>query len=145
MVTTIPQNLVEATKSPERGLGRPLMIVVAVLKSRHLRGRLTTESHHLNMATTGKDKSLGTIVTTMDSSVIALLIKIVKIIRTIVTRIKIGASFVMTLITIIDKTTIMVCLTPTLMELELVRDITPAEIKTMRDSILIPHTVQTRN
>ena len=45
----------EATKSTKRGLGRPLMIVVAILKSRHLRGPITTESHPLNLATTGRD------------------------------------------------------------------------------------------
>ena len=78
--------------------------------------------------------------TTMKSSVIALLIKIVKIIHTTVTRIKIETSLVIILITIIDNTTVMVCLTPTLI-LNTVRDITPAEIKTMRDSILTPHTV----
>ena len=144
MPTTIPQNLVEATKSPKRGLGRPLMIVVATLKSRHLRGPITTESHHLNMATTGRDSSLGTIVMTIDSSVTTRLIKIVNIIRTMVTRIKIETRFVITLITIIDNKTIMVYLTPTL-SLNTVRDITPAEIKTMRESILNPHTVPTRN
>ena len=134
----------EATKSTKRGLGRPLMIVVAILKSRHLRGPITTESHPLNLATTGRDNSLGTIVTTMESSVTARLIKIDKIIRIIVTRIKIETSFVITLITTIDNTTIMVFLTPTLI-FNSVRDITPAEIKTMRDSILIPHTEPTRN
>ena len=43
----------------------------------HLRG---PPMHPLNMATTGRDNSLGTIGTTMDSSVIARLIEIVKII-----------------------------------------------------------------
>ena len=70
------QNLAKAT-SPERGLGRPLMIVVAILKNRHLRDPITTEIHPLDMATMGRDNSLGTIVATMDSSVIALPIKIV--------------------------------------------------------------------
>ena len=93
VATTIPQNLVEAIKSPKRGLGRPLMIVVAILKNQHLRGPITTGSHPLNMATTGRDNSLGTIVTTMDSSVTVRAIKIVKIIRTMVTRIKIETSF----------------------------------------------------
>ena len=51
---TIPQNLAEATKSLKRGLGRPLMIIVAILKSRHLRGPITTESHPLNTATMGR-------------------------------------------------------------------------------------------
>ena len=50
---------------------------------------MTTETHHLDMATMGRDNSLGTIVTTMDSSVIALPIKIVQIIQSTVTRIKI--------------------------------------------------------
>ena len=60
------------------------------------------------MATTGRDNSLGTIVAKMNSGVTALSIKIVKIIRTMVTRIKIENSFVITLITIIDNSTIMV-------------------------------------
>ena len=68
----VRQNLAEATTSPKRVLGRPLMIFVAILKSRHLRGPITTEIHPLDMATTGRDDSLGTIVATMDSSVIAL-------------------------------------------------------------------------
>ena len=101
----------ESSQSPERGLGHPLMIVVAILKSRHLRGPIMTEIHPLDMATTGRDNSLGTIVTTMDSSVIALLIKIVQIIRTTVTRINIETSLVIILITTIDNTTIIVCLT----------------------------------
>ena len=81
----VPQNLAKASISPERGLGRPLMIVVAILKCRHLRGPITTEIHLFDMATTGRDNSFGTIVTTMDSSVIALLIEIVQIIQTTVT------------------------------------------------------------
>ena len=104
--TTISKNLAEAVKSPKRGLGRSLVIVVAIPKSRHLRGPITTESNPLNMATMGRDISLGTIVMTIDNSVTARLMKIVKIIRTMVTRIKIGTSFVITLITIIDNTTI---------------------------------------
>ena len=68
----VRQNLAKATTS----LGRPLMIVLANLKSRHLRGPITTEIHPLDMATTGRDNSLGMIVSTMDSSVIALPIKI---------------------------------------------------------------------
>ena len=76
------QNLAKATTSPERGLGRPLMIVVAIFKSRYPVGTITTEIHPLDMATTGRDNSLGTIVATMDSSVIALPIKIVQIIQT---------------------------------------------------------------
>ena len=63
------ESIILLSKSPKRSLGRALMIVVAILKSRHLRGLITTESHPLNMATTGRDSSLGTIVTTMDSSV----------------------------------------------------------------------------
>ena len=90
------------------------MIVVAILKSRHLRGPITTEIHPLDMSTTGRDNSLGTIVATMDSSVIALPIKIVQIIQTTVIRIKIETSLVIILIKIIDNTTITVCLTPTL-------------------------------
>ena len=90
------------------------MVVVATLKSRHLRGPITTEIHPLNMATTGRDNSLGTIVATMDSSVIALPIKIVQIIKTTVTQIKIETSLVIILITTIDNTIIIVCLTLTL-------------------------------
>ena len=48
------QNLAKATISPERGLGRPLLIVVAILKYRHPGGPITTEIHPLNMATTGR-------------------------------------------------------------------------------------------
>ena len=44
----VRQNLAGATTSPERGLGRPLLIVVAILKSRHLRGPITTEIHPLD-------------------------------------------------------------------------------------------------
>ena len=136
----VRQNLAKATRSPERGLGRPLMIVVAILKSRHLRGPITTEIHHLDMATTGRDNSLGTIVATMDSSVIALPIKIVQIIQTTITRIKIKTSLVIIVITKIDNTIIIVCLTLTL-TYKTIRDITPAETKIMRDSIRIPHIV----
>ena len=127
----------QTTTSPERGLGRPLMIVVAILKSRHLRGPITTEIHSLVMATTGRDNSLGTIVATMDST---LPIKIVQIIQTTLTRIKIEISFVIILITTIDNTTIIVCLTLTLTS-KTIRDIAPAETETMRDSTRIPHTV----
>ena len=111
------------------------MMVVAILKSQHLGGTITTEIHPLDMATMGRDNSLGTIVTTMYSSVIAFPIKIVQIIQPTVTRIKIGSNFVIILITTIDNTTItIVCLTPTL-TLNRVRDITLAETKTMRESI----------
>ena len=133
----VRQNLAKATTSPERGFGRPLMIVVAILKSRHLRGPITTEIHSLVMATTGRDNSLGTIVATMDST---LPIKIVQIIQTTLTRIKIEISFVIILITTIDNTTIIVCLTLTLTS-KTIRDIAPAETETMRDSTRIPHTV----
>ena len=136
----VRQNLAKATTSPERGLGRPLRIVVAILKSRLLRGPITTEIHPLDMATTGRDNSLGTIVATMDSSVIALLIKIVQIIQTTLTRIKIETSLIIILITKIDNTIIIVCLTLTLTS-KMVRDITFVEIKIMRDSTRIPHTV----
>ena len=37
----VRQNLAKATITQERGLGRSLMIVVAILKSRHLRGPIT--------------------------------------------------------------------------------------------------------
>ena len=90
----VRQNLAKATTSPERGLGRPLTIVVAILKSRHLRGPITTKINPLDLATMGRDNRLGTIVATMDSSVIALRIKIVQIIQTTVTRIKIEISLV---------------------------------------------------
>ena len=63
------------------------------------------------MATTVIDDSPGTIVATMDSSVIALPIKIVQIIQRTVTRIKIETSLVIILITKIDNTIIIVCLT----------------------------------
>ena len=92
------------------------------------------------MATTGRDNSLGTIVATMDSSVIALPIKIVQIIQTMVTRIKIETSLVVILITKIDNTIIIVCLTQILIS-KTIRDITPAETKIMRDSTRIPHMV----
>ena len=107
----IRQYLAKATTSPERGLGRPLRIVVAILKSRHPGGPITTEIHPLDMATMGRDNSLGTIVATMDSSVIALPIKIVQVIQTKVTRIKIANSLVRILITTIDNTITRVCLT----------------------------------
>ena len=136
----VRQNLAKATTSPERGLGRPLWIVVAILKSRHPRRTITTEIHPLDMATTGRDNSLGTIVATMDSSVIALPIKIVQIIQTMVTRIKIETSLVVILITKIDNTIIIVCLTQILIS-KTIRDITPAETKIMRDSTRIPHMV----
>ena len=76
----------------------------------------------------------------MDNSVIALLIKIFQIIHTTVTRINIETSLVITLITTIDNTTIIVCLTLTPIS-KTVKDITPAETKTMRDSTRIPYTV----
>ena len=98
------QNLVKATTSPERGLGRPLRIVVAILKSRHPGGTITTEIHPLDMATMGRDNSLGTIVATMNSSVIAPPIKIVQIIQTTGIRIKTEASLVIILIKKIDNT-----------------------------------------
>ena len=88
------------------------------------------------MATMGRDNSLGTIVATMDSSVIALPIKIVQTIQTTGIRIKIETSLVKILITKIDNTIIIVCLVS-----KTARDITPAEIKIMRDSTRIPHTV----
>ena len=105
------------------------MIIVAILKSQHLRGPITTEIHPLEMATTGRDNSLGTIVATIDSSVIALPIKIVQIIQTTATRINIETSLVISLITTIDHTTIRVCLTRILIS-KTVRDITPPETKT---------------
>ena len=98
------QNLAGATTSPERGLGRPLWIVVAILKSRHPGGPTITEIHPLDTATMGRDKSLGTIIATMDSSIIALQIKIVQIIQTTGIRIKIETSLVIILITTIDNT-----------------------------------------
>ena len=82
------------------------------------------------MATMGRDNSLGAIVATMDSSVIALLIKIVQIIQTTVTRINIGTSLVIILITTVDNRIIIVGLTLTLIS-KTVRDITPAETKVM--------------
>ena len=128
----VRQNLAKATTSPERGPGSPLMIVVAILKSRHLRGPITTEIHPLDMSTTGRDNSLGTIVATMESSVIALPIKIVQIIQTTITRIKIETSLVIILITTIDNTITIVCLTQILTS-KTIRDITPVEIKIMRN------------
>ena len=101
---------------------------------------MTTEIHPLDKAITGRDNSLGTIVATMDSSVIALPTKIVQIIQRTVTRIKIETILVIILITKIDNTIIVVCPTLTLTS-KTVRDITPAEIKIMRDSTRIPHIV----
>ena len=112
--------------------------VSTTLKSRHPGGTMTTETHQLDMATMGRDNSLGTIVTTMDSSVIALPTKIVQIIQTTGIRIKIETSFGIILITTIDNTITIVCQTLTS---KTIRDITPVEIKIMRDSTRIPHTV----
>ena len=136
----VRQNLAKATTSPERGLGRPLWIVVAILKSRHPGGTITTEIHPLDMAIMGRDNSLGTIVATMDSSIIARPIKIVQIIQTTGIRIKIETSFEIILITTIDNTIIIVGLILTLTS-KTIRDITPVEIKIMRDSTRIPHIV----
>ena len=116
------------------------MIVVAIIESRHLRGPITTEIHPLDMATMGRDNSLEIIVATMDSSVIALPIRIFQIIQRTGIRIKIETSLVIILITKIDNTIIIVCLTLTLTS-KTVRDITPAEIKIKRDSTRIPHIV----
>ena len=80
------------SNNKSRKRSRPLRIVVAIFKSRHPGGPITTEIHPLDMATMGRDDSLGTIVATMDSSVIARPIKIVQIIQTTVTRIKIEIS-----------------------------------------------------
>ena len=104
------------------------MIVVSISKSQPI----TTKIHPLDMATTVIDDSPGTIVATMDSSVIALPIKIVPISQTTVTRIKIETSLVIILITTIDNAITIVCL---------IRDITPVEIKIMKDSTRIPHIV----
>ena len=136
----VNQNLAKATISPERGLVRPLWIVVAILKSRHPGRTITTEIHPLDMATMGRDNSLGTIVATMDSSVIAFPIKIVQIIQTTGIRIKIETSFEIILITTIDNTITIVCLTQILTS-KTIRDITPVEIKIMRDSVRIPNIV----
>ena len=87
---------------------------------------MTTEIHHLDMATMGRDNSLGTIVATMDSSVITGI------------RIKIETSFGIILITKVDNT--IVCLVPTSTS-KMIRDIIPVEIRTMRDSTRIPHIV----
>ena len=92
------------------------------------------------MATMGRDNSLGTIVATMDSSVIALPIKIVQITQTTGIRIKIETSLVIILITTIDNRITIVCLIQILAS-KTIRDITPVEIKIMRDSTRIPHIV----
>ena len=92
------------------------------------------------MAIMGRDNSLGTIVATMDSSIIARPIKIVQIIQTTGIRIKIETSFEIILITTIDNTIIIVGLILTLTS-KTIRDITPVEIKIMRDSTRIPHIV----
>ena len=113
---------------------------VAILKSQHLRGPNTTEIHPLDMATIGRDNSLVTIVTPMDSSVIALPIKIVQIIQTTGIRLKIETSFVIILIMKIDNTITIVCLIQILTS-KTIRNITPAETKIMRDSTRIPHIV----
>ena len=131
----VRQNLAKATTSPERGLGRPLMTVVAILKSRHFRGPITIEIHPLDMTTMGRDSSLVTIVATMDSSVIAL-----PIIQTTGIRIKIETCLVVVLITKINNTITIVCLTQILTS-KTIRDITPVEMKIMRDSTRTPHTV----
>ena len=136
----VRQNLARATTSPGRGLGRPLWIVIAILKSRHSGGTITTKIHPLDMATMGRDNSLGTIVATMDSSVIALPIKIVQITQTTGIRIKIETSLVIILITTIDNRITTVCLIQILAS-KTIRDITPVEIKIMRDSTRIPHIV----
>ena len=136
----VRQNLAGATTSPERGLGRPLWIVVAILKSRHPGGPITTEIHPLDMATMGRGNSLGTIVATMDSSVIARPIKIVEIIQTTGIRIKIETSLVIILITTVDNTITIVCLIQ-IFTSKTIRDITPGKIKIMRDSTRIPHIV----
>ena len=135
----VRQNLARAT-CPERGLGRPLWIVVAIFKSQHPGGTITTEKHPLDMATMGRDNSLGTIVATMDSSVIAHPIKIVQIIQTTGIRIKIETSLEIILITTIDNTITIICLIQILTS-KTIRDITPVEIKIMRDSTRIPHIV----
>ena len=136
----VRQNLAKATTSPERGLGRPLWIVVAIFKSRHPGETITTEIHPLDMATMGRDSSLGSIIATMDSSVIARPIKIVQIIQTTGIRIKIETNLVIILITKIDHTITTVCLIPTSTS-KMIRDITPGEIKIIRDSTRIPHIV----
>ena len=138
----VRQNLAKATTSPERGLGHPLWIVVAIFTSRHPGGTITTEIHPLDVATMGRDNSFGTIVATMDSSVIARPIKIVQIIQITGIRIKIETSFEIILITTIDHTITIVCLTqiPTSTS-KTIRDITPVEIKIMRDSTRIPHII----
>ena len=99
---------------------------------------MTTETHHLDMATMGRDNSLGAIIATMDSSVIARPIKIVQIIQITGIRIKIETSFGIILITTIDNT--IVCLVPTSIS-KTIRDIIPGGIRTMRDSTRIPHIV----
>ena len=99
---------------------------------------MTTEIHHLDMATMGRDNSLRTIVATMDSSVIALPIKIVQTIQIIGIRIKIETRFQIILITTIDNT--IVCLVPTSTS-KTIRDLIPGGIRTMRDSTRIPHIV----
>ena len=116
------------------------MAVPQNLAGRHPRGTITTEIHPLDMATMGRDNSLGTIVATMDSSVIALSIKIVQIIQTTGIRIKIETSLEIILITKIDNTITTVCLIPTSTS-KTIRDITPVGIKIMRDSTRIPHIV----
>ena len=85
---------------------------------------ITTEIHPLDMATMGRDNSLETIVATMDSSVIALPIRIFQIIQRTGIRIKIETSLVIILITKIDNTIIIVCLTLTL-TYKTIRDINP--------------------
>ena len=136
----VRQNLAKATTSPERGLGHPLRIVVAILKSRHPGGPITTEIHPHDMVTMGRDNRLGTIAATMDSSVIATPIKIVQIIQTPGIRIKIETNLVIILITKIDNTITTVCLIQILTS-KTIRDITPMGIKIMRDSTRIPHIV----
>ena len=104
---------------------------------------MTTEIHPLDMATMGRDNSLGTIVAMMNSSVIAPPIKIVQIIQTTGIRIKTEASLVIILITKIDNTIRIVCLTQ-ILTFKTIRDITAIGIKIMRDSTRIPHIVPKR-
>ena len=130
----------ESSQSNNKSRKRSRSPSVAILKSRHLRGPITIEINPLDMATMGRDNSLGTIVATMDSSVIARPIKIVQIIQTTGIRIKIETSFEIILITTIDNTITVVCLVPTSTS-KMIRDITPVEIRIMRDSTRIPHIV----
>ena len=130
-------NRIRPAESPKRGLGRPLMIVVAISNSQHLRGPTITEIQPRKMATMGRDSSLGTTVMTIDSRIITRLTKIVKSTRIMVDRIRVVTNLEIIEVTIIDNSiTTVECLTRII---NAVRDTAPKEIRTMRNLVRIPY------